>query len=411
MPNRLVLILDEYLSQSVPVAALFTAAGRTRVDVCVDGNEARELCLAHVYDLVVTDPMMREVDGIQFIQSLAGNEHKPALVLTSAAPQRMLASVRLMAESLGLRVLAVVPKPVAPGDVADLLELLDSHAADSVGTDAGRGPMLRISRECLADAISSHQITPWFQPKVSLASGLVVAAEALVRWVHPVLGVVSPARFLPLVEAHALEPALLRHVLRASIGAQRQWRMAGFRVPVSINLPTHLLERSSLPDELLELTLQEGGRVEDVCFELMECSTTRHVSDYYAGACRLRMKGFGLAQDDFGQGISSVYNLVSTPFTEVKIDRALVQDCSRRLALRAVLSTIISLGNTLGINVVAEGVETDEEFTTLERLGCTQAQGFLISAAVPWESFAALLGKEKPRAWEAVGVTHGLVAV
>ncbi|MGH8045109.1 MAG: EAL domain-containing protein, partial [Stenotrophomonas sp.] len=88
-----------------------------------------------------------------------------------------------------------------------------------------------------------------------------------------------------------------------------------------------------------------------------------------------------------------------------------VQDCSRRLALRAVLSTIISLGNTLGINVVAEGVETDEEFTTLERLGCTQAQGFLISAAVPWESFAALLGKEKPRAWEAVGVTHGLVAV
>jgi len=198
-----------------------------------------------------------------------------------------------------------------------------------------------------------------------------------------------------LIERHGLEAALLRHVLKATVQAQAHWRGLDFRIPVSINLPPHLLEQRNLPDELLELTLAHGGTAADLCFELMESSTTHHVSDYYAGACRLRMKGFGLAQDDFGQGLSSVHNLVNTPFTEVKIDRALVRGCARDPALRNALTTVVALGSKLGLNIVAEGVETEEELATLRKLGCNQVQGFLISRAVPADSFAALLDREK----------------
>lgn len=398
MTNRSVLILEDQPVHLGFLANLFNAAGGVRTDVSSDGVEALELCSHRSYDLVVTDPMMCGVDGIQFIQGLAASEHKPALALVSFAPQRMMASVRLMAESLGLNVLAVLPKPVSPGDVDDLLAMLDSQEGQSFRTGRGMEQAVDVSRESLCEAIESGQITAWFQPKKSLDSGLVVAAEALVRWVHPELGLVPPSRFLPLIEAHELESALLRHVLEASIQAQHQWKKLGFRIPVSINLPTHLLEQSSLPDELLDLTLQLGGVASDLCFELLESSTTRHVSDYYAGAFRLRMKGFGLAQDDFGQGLSSVHNLVSTPFTEVKIDRALVKGCSESSALRNALSTVISLGKKLGINIVAEGVETDDELKTLRMLGCTQVQGFLISAAIPRDSFAGLLGMKEPRA-------------
>ena len=185
-------------------------------------------------------------------------------------------------------------------------------------------------------------------------------------------------------------------VLKASIAAQARWRRRGFRVPVSINLPPHLLEQPDLPDALLALTLELGGTPGELCFELMESSTTRHVSDFYAGACRLRMKGFGLAQDDFGQGLSSVHDLVNTPFTEVKIDRMLVSGCARDPALYQTLSTIVALAKQLGLTIVAEGVESDADLAALRQLGCSQVQGFLISQAVPSDDFTQLLEDEVP---------------
>ncbi len=397
MTDRNVLILEDQPFQRGFLANLFNGVSGVHTDTAGDGADALAMCQWRPYDLVVTDLMMPGVDGIQFIQSLAAQEQKPAVVLVSSSSQRMMASARLMAESLGLNVLAALSKPVSPGDVADVIELLSQQQAAKQGATTTDAMPLEASRETLCKAIASGQITAWFQPKKSLDSGLVVAAEALVRWQHPVLGLIPPNRFLPLIEANALEPALLRHMLLASIHAQGRWRELGFRIPVSINMPPHLLERRSLPDELLELTLQHGGTPADLCFELMEGTTTRHVSDYYAGACRLRMKGFGLAQDDFGQGLSSVHNLVSTPFTEVKIDRALVQGCAHNTALRSALATVITLGSKLGLNIVAEGVETDEELTILRMLGCTQVQGFLISAAIPPERFGELLRQDNPR--------------
>lgn len=397
MTDRNILILEDQPFQRGFLANLFNGVSGVHTDTAGDGADALAMCQWRPYDLVVTDLMMPGVDGIQFIQSLAAQEQKPAVVLVSSSSQRMMASARLMAESLGLNVLAALSKPVSPGDVADVIELLSQQQAATQGAITTDAMPLEASRETLCSAIASGQITAWFQPKKSLDSGLVVAAEALVRWQHPVLGLIPPSRFLPLIEANALEPALLRHMLLASIHAQARWRELGFRIPVSINMPPHLLERRSLPDELLELTLQHGGMPADLCFELMESTTTRHVSDYYAGACRLRMKGFGLAQDDFGQGLSSVHNLVSTPFTEVKIDRALVQGCAHNTALRSALATVITLGSKLGLNIVAEGVETDEELTILRMLGCTQVQGFLISAAIPPERFGELLRQDNPR--------------
>jgi EAL domain-containing protein (putative c-di-GMP-specific phosphodiesterase class I)/AmiR/NasT family two-component response regulator len=395
MPAQRVLILEDQPFQRGFLANMFTALPGVAVDTSGDAAHAVAMCQLTRYDLVVTDLMMPGIDGIQFIQTLASQEHRPMLALVSSASQRMMASARLMAESLGLTVLGILPKPVSVADITGLVERLRQARRDSAAEQPAEAPPLSASRERLIQAIDTDEITAWFQPKKSLDSGLVVAAEALVRWRHPEWGTLEAARFLPLVELHGLEAMLLRHILKASVQAQAGWHDLGFRIPVSINLPPHLLEQRDLPDQLLELTLANGGNAADLCFELMESSTTGHVSDYYAGACRLRMKGFGLAQDDFGQGLSSVHNLVNTPFTEVKIDRALVRGCARDPALRSALATVVALGSKLGLNIVAEGVETDAELATLRKLGCNQVQGFLISRAVPADSFSALLGREK----------------
>lgn len=394
MPPFRVLILEDQPFQRGFLANMFAAVPGVTVDTSGDAAHALAMCQFSRYDLVVSDLMMPGIDGIQFIQTLSAQEHRPMLALVSSASQRMMASARLMAESLGLTVLGILAKPASAPDVAGLIDALGA-ARRSSSEPPRVEPPLAADRRQLLQALEDNEITAWFQPKKSLDSGLVVAAEALVRWRHPVHGTQEASRFLPLFELHGLEAMLLRHVLKASVQAQARWRGLGFRIPISINLPPHLLERRSLPDELLELTLEHGGAAEDLCFELMESSTTQHVSDYYAGACRLRMKGFGLAQDDFGQGLSSVHNLVNTPFTEVKIDRALVRGCARDPALRNALATVVALGSRLGLNIVAEGVETDAELATLRKLGCNQVQGYLISRAVPADSFAALLDREK----------------
>lgn len=197
----------------------------------------------------------------------------------------------------------------------------------------------------------------WFQPKSSLIDGRIVAAEALVRWEHPQHGVLRPGDFMDVLTAAGLDEALLWSMLEQAIQAQLEWARQGFRLTVAVNLPTHLLDDAELPDRLAAFVAEQGGVPAHIVFELLECSSTATPANYYAGTCRLRMKGFGLAQDDFGQGYSSLYNLVSTPFTELKIDRALVHGCVDDEGLAAALESIVKLGRQLGLEVIAEGVE------------------------------------------------------
>ncbi|HCT04231.1 MAG TPA: diguanylate phosphodiesterase, partial [Pseudomonas sp.] len=151
-----------------------------------------------------------------------------------------------------------------------------------------------------------------------------------------------------------------------------------------------------LADRLLEFVLLHDGIPGMICFELMECSVPQDISNFYAGACRLRIKGFGLSQDDFGKGYSSYLNLVSTPFTELKIDQALVQGCHDNEGMASALASIISLGRKLGLTVVAEGVETPQQLALLRKVDCNQVQGFLISHAVSCEQFQQLLNNDGP---------------
>ncbi|AWH16583.1 diguanylate phosphodiesterase [Stenotrophomonas sp. ZAC14D2_NAIMI4_7] len=397
-----ILILEDQPFQRGFLFNLFSARAGVHVDACEDVEAAIALCACQPYDLVVSDLLMPGQDGIQFIQALAVQPRPPRLAVVSAASRRMMTSARLMAESLGLDVVGLLPKPVAAADVDALFQALAQPRAP-----AARGPAVALPEPDapqMRAALADGSLTAWFQPKKSLQSGRVVAAEALVRWTHPQLGTLAPGSFLPALCRHGLEGELLRVMLKASVRAQARWREQGFRVPVSINLPPHLLEQPDLPDELLALTLAHGGTPGLLCFELMENSTTSHVSDFYAGACRLRMKGFGLAQDDFGQGLSSVHNLVSTPFTEVKIDRALVSGCARDPALHLTLSTVISLANQLGLTIVAEGVESDADLAALRQLGCNQVQGFLISQALPSDEFTRLLDEETPSSAHALSM-------
>ncbi|NYH11655.1 EAL domain-containing response regulator [Pseudomonas moraviensis] len=386
-----ILIVEDHPFQQLYLQHLFSELGDFYLESACDGEEALDCLKRRDFDLVLTDLLMPGMDGVQFIQGLAALRSRPVLAIMSAASRRMLMGASLVASNLQVKVIGLISKPVNAVALRCLIDQLQG-----LRQIAQPLPLAGIDRQAILDALDNGELQAWFQPKKALVNARIVAAEALIRWVHPEYGMLLPGMFLPALISFDLEERLLWLVLEQAIEAQAQWRQQGYDIPVSINLPTHLLNRHDLPDRILEFVLKHEGIPGRICFELMECSVPDDISNFYAGACRLRIKGFGLSQDDFGKGYSSYMNLVSAPFTELKIDRSLVQGCNDNEELAQALTSIVGLGRQLGLTVVAEGVETAQELALLRKIDCTQVQGFLISHAVSPDQFQQLLSHDGP---------------
>jgi len=390
MPHR-VLVVDDQLIQREHLRGLLKRAGASQVETAESGMQALAMLDHDAFDLVLSDLLMPGLDGIQFIQRLSLRDCHPALALMSSSPRRVIEGACLVAETLGVRVVDQISKPATPRAIHDLLGRLQSSAGLQAEKMAASEPLY--DRQTLKMALGCHQIEAWYQPKVRISDGCVVAAEALARWVVPNGPVLLPVQFLPSMIMNGLEEELLMAILEQTVEAQTLWESKGHCVEVSVNLPCHMLDDRGLPDRLHARVIEMGGNPGSICFELTESSTTRTLSDLYAGVCRLRMKGFGVAQDDSGQGYSSLFNIASTPFTEIKIDRSLVSRCARNEGARAAIESMVGLGKKLGLNVVAEGVETCEQLRILRELKCDAVQGFFISGALTQELFCNFILK------------------
>jgi EAL domain-containing protein (putative c-di-GMP-specific phosphodiesterase class I) len=319
------------------------------------------------------------------------------LAIVTGCSRRMANSISLMAKEKGLAVVGAFVKPVSPEQMDRLAAgLLRKRSADPPSAprpDADHASSL-IDRQSLESALRDGSIRAWFQPKKSLSSGNIVGAEALVRWQHRELGLMMPSSFLKALRDYGLDHELLIRMLEDGLKAYRIWRGQGHRIPISINLPASLLDRPQLPDELYYMVTNSGLPAEDVTFELLEDDMAVGAGQYYMGTSRLRLKGFGLSQDDFGKGYSTMYSLISTPFTELKIDRAFVCGAAKDEVRAAALVSSVQLGRQLGLQVTAEGVETMQDLQFVRQIGCDYAQGYLISAALDASAFGRLLADE-----------------
>ena len=247
----------------------------------------------------------------------------------------------------------------------------------------------------LRKGIDEGQLEVFYQPKLCLASDSLNAAEALVRWRHPELGLVPPSDFIGLAEETGLIGAIGEFVLRQACLQARTWQLQGLaHIRVSVNLSVHQLRQGNLLSLVRQVLDETGLEAQYLELELTESQLLDNVESVISTFQQLRELGVKLAIDDFGTGYSSLSYLKRFPVDYVKIDQTFIRDLTPGSEDAAITRAIIAMAHSLELKVVAEGVETQAQMDFLKSQRCDEIQGYLISKPVPVEQFAQLLREQ-----------------
>jgi len=246
----------------------------------------------------------------------------------------------------------------------------------------------------LRHAIERNQFALQYQPRVDLASGAVLGVEALVRWRHPVLGLVPPARFIPLAEETGLIDDLDLWVLDEACTRAAAWRAQGLPpLRVSVNLSARQFQQAGLAQRVQAALARSGLPPRCLEIEITESTVMRDTAEAASVLRSLKALGVALSIDDFGTGYSSLSYLKRFPIDVLKIDRSFISDVTADANDAAITRAIIALAHTLNLEAVAEGAETAEQVAFLRENGCDEIQGYYFSPPVWPEQIEALLDR------------------
>jgi len=237
----------------------------------------------------------------------------------------------------------------------------------------------------LRRAISERELVLYYQPKAALESGVVTSVEALIRWMHPERGLVLPDSFIPLAQETSLIGPLTLYVIEEALRQVRAWHEQGIELQVAVNLSTRNLLDRSFPNQVADLLRRWDVKPDALELEVTESSMLANPTRAKAILGELSELGIRLSIDDFGTGYSSLAYLRQLPVDEIKIDRSFVIGMAVEAGDAVIVRSTVDLGRNLGLEVVAEGVETIEHWERLRELGCNTAQGYYLSRPVPAE--------------------------
>jgi diguanylate cyclase (GGDEF)-like protein len=282
------------------------------------------------------------------------------------------------------------------GDAETLIQRADvaMYLAKQAGSgvefyDAARDPnapeRLELMRD-LRQGIEADELVLHFQPKIAVRTGAITGFEALVRWQHPVRGLLPPGEFIAMAERTDVVRPLTLKVIENALRQVALWRAEGFDVPVAVNLSARVLLDVSLPTDIERLLLESGVPPERLELELTESSLIADPERTAEILERLNATGVRITIDDFGTGYSSLVLLRRLPVDAIKIDRSFVIGMATSHEDAAIVKSTIGLADSLGLGIIAEGVETAEALARLRAMGCHEAQGFFICRPQPAEA-------------------------
>lgn len=298
-----------------------------------------------------------------------------------------------------------------PADGATAEELLKSADTAMYKAKAGGRAQVvffeeKMNREAVARmtldrdlraAIDRNELVLHYQPQINLKTGAIVSAEALIRWQHPVHGLVPPSRFIPLAEESGFIEQIGRWSLQQACAQMKEWRAQGVSLEsIGVNVSPRQLRRRTLVDYIRTCVEQGGLPPSCIEIEITEGMLMEQGGPVEEMLQDLAAAGHRIALDDFGTGFSSMARLKRLPVNKIKIDRAFIDGMREGTDSEAIVAAIVAMSHALGKSVIAEGVETEEQESILRRLGCDEVQGFLHAPALTAADFAKLLRTRAP---------------
>lgn len=389
-----VLVLDDDPFMLKLLARLLANRGYEQVLLCADGYCAlkRLADAENDVDVILCDLNMPGMDGMEFVRRLVENNYSGSIVLISGEDERFLQSVAQLIKAHGIHVLGHLHKPVDADNLARLLANWPNHAA----ADKASGQKC-YSPEELSNAITNSQLVNFYQPKVSVVDGRFVGVETLVRWQHPSDGLIAPDSFIDIAEEHGLIDALTRHVFATAMADANIWRCQGLSPSVAVNISMDNLASLDFTDFIVNETAAAGLAPADVILEVTESRLMNNPVIVLEVLTRLRLKRFNLSIDDFGTGNSMLEHLRDIPCNELKMDKSFVCGASGDATIGTILKASNQMAKQLGMRFVAEGIEDEQDWQYLQRIGGDIAQGYFIAKPMPASDLPAWIKHWKTR--------------
>ena len=382
MPDNRVLIVDDDLRICRVIKRVATELGVESKATDDPGlNFWREIERFEP-NVIFIDLQMPQIDGVQLLRSLAEAKSTAAIVLVSGMDRSIVETSEELGKSLGLNMSGILIKPIDIDEIRDMLlrnfDVVEKHLRDA----------LEFLEEELSEAIRNNELVVHYQPQIELVTDKVVGMEALVRWQHPKHGLVFPDNFIPLAENNdrlirELTYAVLETILREDLFQRDDIH----ELNVALNLSARMLGDLSLPDQLEQMPHGQQFSPGQLLIEVTESGAMEDAALTMDILTRFRIKGFRLSLDDFGTGYSSMVQLYRLPFNEIKVDKSFVMRLLTDEEAASIVRLTIDLGHSLGLEVVAEGIEDQETYDWLKSLQCEIGQGYFISRAMDAEKF------------------------
>lgn len=238
----------------------------------------------------------------------------------------------------------------------------------------------------LKKAIKENQFELYYQPLISVETNKLVGFEALIRWNHPTEGLISPVKFIPLAEQTGLIIEIGNLVFKLACEQLSEWKKQGLtNIKISINLSMNQFKDKYLVENISEIIRKTGVSASDIGIELTESSLIDNMEETILKLHQLKELGFYIAVDDFGTGYSSLGYLIDFPINRIKIDRSFIKVMGHNQKIKAIVSAINTMAKTMDIEVVAEGIETNEQLQIVQKLDCQIVQGYLFDKPLPVE--------------------------
>jgi EAL domain-containing protein (putative c-di-GMP-specific phosphodiesterase class I) len=385
-PFNVFLIDDDPVFLSVAEVLLLSAGAQS---VCIVENNAEDLAAiiaasAGENALLVLSLNMRGLDGLAVMRVLSQAKYKGWVAISSNETESIRDSASRLARLLGLRFAGELQKPIRETELDQLLSGLEH----STPMDADVVSVFQQTKTIVG-------VKPVYQPKVSASTGEIVGAETLMRLETGDGELIAPYAFL---EKHTREGTLVDQTLiflDQILADMIVWKKEGLFPVISVNAPAPVIENPEFLMRFAKKVRAQGISPSQLTIELTEGVLPADPGLLVETLTRLRMSGFGLALDDFGTGMANFDMMRMCPFSELKIDRSLVQACVHDALSCGIVETCATICKELGMTLVAEGIETDEQERVMQRLGVNVFQGFLFGKGIVAPQFSARLINEQ----------------